>query len=215
MSRALNASTDAASAAGTTPSCPALNCVRRLRRAASATRTQAAGRAADALAPSLRRDDVARPAIFVGAGTCGLGAGARQDARRRSAPTSNGHEIKADVVEVGCIGLCSRRADRRRAAARPHAASASSSVTARQGRRRCSTPSSRGADARPTCVLGQHRSERRSSPGPTCPSWTSIRSSPRRPAGCWPTAASSTRRSIDEYIARGGYSALAKALRDA
>jgi NADH:ubiquinone oxidoreductase subunit F (NADH-binding) len=55
---------------------------------------------------ALRRDDVARPAIFVGAGTCGLAAGAgdtldavRAYLARRGA--------EADVVEVGCLGLCS------------------------------------------------------------------------------------------------------------
>ena len=57
-------------------------------------------------ARSLRREDVIRPAIFVGAGTCGLGAGAGatliaiQDYCKE-------HGIDADVVPVGCIGLCS------------------------------------------------------------------------------------------------------------
>ncbi len=54
----------------------------------------------------LRRDRLVRPAIFVGAGTCGLGAGAQAtlDAVRAYL---DAHEIKADVVKVGCIGLCS------------------------------------------------------------------------------------------------------------
>ncbi|MCU0612930.1 MAG: NADH-quinone oxidoreductase subunit NuoF [Candidatus Eisenbacteria bacterium] len=57
------------------------------------------------LAP-LRRDDVIRPVIFVGTGTCGLGAGA---AKTLTAIRSHlaAHAIDADVVEVGCIGLCS------------------------------------------------------------------------------------------------------------
>jgi NADH:ubiquinone oxidoreductase subunit F (NADH-binding)/NAD-dependent dihydropyrimidine dehydrogenase PreA subunit len=53
----------------------------------------------------LRREVLERPAIFVGTGTCGLGAGAARtlaavrDYLRR-------HEIDAAVVEVGCIGMC-------------------------------------------------------------------------------------------------------------
>jgi NADH-quinone oxidoreductase subunit F len=55
---------------------------------------------------SLRRETLARPAIFVGAGTCGLGAGAgktlvaiREFLAQR--------KFSADVVEVGCNGMCS------------------------------------------------------------------------------------------------------------
>jgi len=53
----------------------------------------------------LRRETLTRPAIFVGAGTCGLGAGAGKtlDAVRAYL---DGHKVDADVVEVGCIGLC-------------------------------------------------------------------------------------------------------------
>ncbi len=54
----------------------------------------------------LRREVLTRPVVFVGTGTCGLGAGAAEtlDAvgcwlRQRG--------IEADVVEVGCIGMCS------------------------------------------------------------------------------------------------------------
>lgn len=58
------------------------------------------------LLASLRRENVENPVIFVGAGTCGLGAGAAKTieavkdflARTRT---------KADVVEVGCNGMCS------------------------------------------------------------------------------------------------------------
>ncbi|MBM3957207.1 MAG: NADH-quinone oxidoreductase subunit NuoF [Gemmatimonadetes bacterium] len=53
----------------------------------------------------LRRERLDRPAVFVGTGTCGLGAGAgRTLAAVRSWLAERGTE--ADVVEVGCIGLC-------------------------------------------------------------------------------------------------------------
>ena len=54
----------------------------------------------------LRREKLDRPAIFVGAGTCGLGAGAQKtiDEIQKYIAEKN---IEADVVEVGCIGLCS------------------------------------------------------------------------------------------------------------
>ena len=53
----------------------------------------------------VRREVLTRPAIFVGAGTCGLGAGAGRtlDAVRRYLADRS---VEADVVEVGCIGLC-------------------------------------------------------------------------------------------------------------
>jgi len=54
----------------------------------------------------LRREKLAKPAVFVGTGTCGLGAGAEKTlAAIRDYLRDNG--IDADVVEVGCIGLCS------------------------------------------------------------------------------------------------------------
>jgi NADH:ubiquinone oxidoreductase subunit F (NADH-binding)/Pyruvate/2-oxoacid:ferredoxin oxidoreductase delta subunit len=54
----------------------------------------------------LRRQRLERPVIFVGTGTCGLGAGAGKTllAVRRHLEARG---IDADVVEVGCIGLCS------------------------------------------------------------------------------------------------------------
>ena len=55
---------------------------------------------------ALRREGLTKPAIFVGAGTCGLGAGAGATlaAVRKYLAEK---EIDADVVEVGCIGMCS------------------------------------------------------------------------------------------------------------
>ncbi len=54
----------------------------------------------------LRRDKVSRPAIFVGTGTCGLGAGAAQTLAAVHQYLEK-NAIDADVIEVGCIGLCS------------------------------------------------------------------------------------------------------------
>jgi NADH:ubiquinone oxidoreductase subunit F (NADH-binding)/Pyruvate/2-oxoacid:ferredoxin oxidoreductase delta subunit/(2Fe-2S) ferredoxin len=54
----------------------------------------------------LRREVLVRPAIFVGTGTCGLGAGAQATLDAIRAYLDK-HELKADVVKVGCIGCCS------------------------------------------------------------------------------------------------------------
>jgi NADH:ubiquinone oxidoreductase subunit F (NADH-binding)/(2Fe-2S) ferredoxin len=62
------------------------------------------GRHGAALA-RLRREVLDRPSIFVGAGTCGLGAGAAATLQAtRGFLAENG--VEADVVEVGCIGMC-------------------------------------------------------------------------------------------------------------
>ena len=53
----------------------------------------------------LRREQVTRPVVFVGAGTCGLAAGAHKTlAAIKQFLSETGRE--ADIVEVGCIGLC-------------------------------------------------------------------------------------------------------------
>ena len=54
----------------------------------------------------LRRETVSIPVIYIGAGTCGLGAGAAKTLEAINKYISE-NEIKADVLEVGCIGLCS------------------------------------------------------------------------------------------------------------
>ncbi len=54
----------------------------------------------------LRREKVDKPVIFVGAGTCGLIAGAAETLATVKQYLAD-HKIKADVIEVGCIGLCS------------------------------------------------------------------------------------------------------------
>lgn len=54
----------------------------------------------------LRRETVTKPVIFVGAGTCGLGAGAGKTLNSVNKYLTE-NKIDAQVIEVGCIGLCS------------------------------------------------------------------------------------------------------------
>ncbi|MDP8225847.1 MAG: NADH-quinone oxidoreductase subunit NuoF [Candidatus Lernaella stagnicola] len=53
-----------------------------------------------------RREDVAKPTIFVGMGTCGLGAGANKTVAAVKAYVDE-KGLDVDLVEVGCIGMCS------------------------------------------------------------------------------------------------------------
>ncbi len=53
----------------------------------------------------LRREDVTVPTIYVGTGTCGLGAGAGKVLKAIKAHLAD-KRIKAEIVEVGCVGLC-------------------------------------------------------------------------------------------------------------
>ena len=54
----------------------------------------------------LRREHLTKPAIFIGTGTCGLGAGARATVNAVRSFMKQ-YDLEADIVEVGCIGLCS------------------------------------------------------------------------------------------------------------
>jgi len=54
----------------------------------------------------LRRENTEKPVFFVGAGTCGLAAGAGKTLAAIRKELSN-KGIDAEVVEVGCVGLCS------------------------------------------------------------------------------------------------------------
>jgi len=54
----------------------------------------------------LRRENIERPVIYVGFGTCGLGAGAGKTLTAIDAYLKE-HNIDAEVLKVGCIGLCS------------------------------------------------------------------------------------------------------------
>ena len=51
------------------------------------------------------REDVAAPVIFVGTGTCGIGAGAGKTVQAVKAWIAE-KKINASVVEVGCVGAC-------------------------------------------------------------------------------------------------------------
>ncbi|HRZ79159.1 MAG TPA: NADH-quinone oxidoreductase subunit F, partial [bacterium] len=54
----------------------------------------------------LNREKIDRPVIFIGAGTCGLGAGAKAT-RKQIEKYLTDNKIEANILEVGCIGLCS------------------------------------------------------------------------------------------------------------
>ncbi|NLX98110.1 MAG: NADH-quinone oxidoreductase subunit NuoF [Rhodopirellula sp.] len=162
----------------------------------------------------LRRDLVSRPTIYVGTGTCGLGAGAAETlaAIRRYLES---HAIAADIVEVGCIGLC---------AAEPLV------DVQLPGRTRLCFQGVTGKevdrlldkvladDAPKERVLGQFRPATE----PTAPiqPWPDVPYLDEHPffapqtrwvlANCGLIDPGS----IDEYIARGGYLALARVLRE-
>lgn len=53
----------------------------------------------------LKRDAVLKPVIFIGTGTCGMIAGAGETLQAINSYLSE-KNIDAEVVEVGCIGLC-------------------------------------------------------------------------------------------------------------
>ncbi len=53
----------------------------------------------------LRREDVQRTTIFLGTGTCGLGAGAGKTLETVQKYVEE-RGLDADIVEVGCVGLC-------------------------------------------------------------------------------------------------------------
>jgi NADH-quinone oxidoreductase subunit F len=54
----------------------------------------------------LRGEVVERPVVFIGTGTCGLGAGAAKTMEGVRTYLA-GHKIDAEIRQVGCIGLCS------------------------------------------------------------------------------------------------------------
>ena len=155
----------------------------------------------------LRREVVARPTIFVGAGTCGLGAGAKDTLAAIHQYLDN-HEVKADVVKVGCIGLCSLEpiVDIQ-LPGKPRVSFKQITAARVPALFDVALSGSMPEDV----VLGQHRSE-------TLPPWPDIPYLDEHPffapqtrwvlANCGLIDPSQ----IEEYIARGGYRALVKAL---
>jgi NADH:ubiquinone oxidoreductase subunit F (NADH-binding)/Pyruvate/2-oxoacid:ferredoxin oxidoreductase delta subunit len=55
---------------------------------------------------ALRREHIEVPVIFIGTGTCGLGAGAGKT-KLAAQEYLTRNKLNATVIEVGCIGLCS------------------------------------------------------------------------------------------------------------
>ncbi|MCB0821407.1 MAG: 4Fe-4S binding protein [Bacteroidales bacterium] len=53
----------------------------------------------------LRREDVTKPVIFIGTGTCGLGAGAEKTWFETQRYIED-HQLDVEVIKVGCIGFC-------------------------------------------------------------------------------------------------------------
>jgi NADH:ubiquinone oxidoreductase subunit F (NADH-binding)/Pyruvate/2-oxoacid:ferredoxin oxidoreductase delta subunit/(2Fe-2S) ferredoxin len=157
----------------------------------------------------LRRDCVSRPAIFVGAGTCGLGAGA-QKTLGAIHDYLDRHEIKADVIKVGCIGLCSvepivdiQLPGRARVSFQQMTAEKVPMLL----------DAMLSGSVHEDYVLGQHRSQ-------ACPAWPDVPFLDEHPffapqtrwvlANCGLIDPSQ----IEEYIARGGYKSLVKVLRE-
>jgi NADH:ubiquinone oxidoreductase subunit F (NADH-binding)/NAD-dependent dihydropyrimidine dehydrogenase PreA subunit len=156
----------------------------------------------------LRRESPSRPVIYIGTGTCGLGAGAGKTLAAIHAWIEAGAR-EADVVEIGCIGLCVEEplVDVQMPG-RPRLSF--SKVTEKKVGPLLDALFD--GQPLPMAPLGQFRQA-----GTT--KWSGV------PAlGDHPFFAVQTRRvlehcgildpaSLDEYLARGGYSALAKALR--
>ncbi|MCK5739690.1 NADH-quinone oxidoreductase subunit F, partial [bacterium] len=63
------------------------------------------GAAMEQTLTALRREDVAKPVIFIGTGTCGLGAGAGKTLLKIKEYVTD-KNVDVDIIEVGCIGLC-------------------------------------------------------------------------------------------------------------
>lgn len=57
------------------------------------------------IAKELMREKIEKPVLYLGAGTCGLSAGANKTLKEMEKYLSE-NKIEADVVQVGCIGLC-------------------------------------------------------------------------------------------------------------
>jgi NADH:ubiquinone oxidoreductase subunit F (NADH-binding)/(2Fe-2S) ferredoxin len=135
----------------------------------------------------LRREKVSKPTIFVGTGTCGLGAGAAKTMEAAKAYLA-AKKLDAEVIEVGCLGMCSEEpmldvqlpGKARVSFCRVTADRVSSVLDAALAGKVSEGLRARAVPQRD----GRGLAER-------CPSWTSTRSSRRSCAGCSPTRASS------------------------
>jgi len=157
---------------------------------------------------SLRGEAVERPVIRVGAGTCGLGAGAgrvlaalREFLARRAEP--------ADLVEVGCVGLCSEEPivdfqlpGRARAYFRQ--------VT---GDRAAGLAGEVLAGNLPADLLLGQMAVPGARPWPGAPELADHPFFAKQARLVLRNCGLIDPRSIDEYVARGGYSGLVRALR--
>jgi len=56
-------------------------------------------------AAALRREKIGKPVIYLGTGTCGLGAGAAFTLEAIKNYVKE-KQLDVDIVEVGCVGLC-------------------------------------------------------------------------------------------------------------
>ncbi len=164
---------------------------------------------AEAWAAELRREDVTKPAIFVGAATCGLGAGAGNTltAVRQYLAAE---DLDADVIEVGCIGLCSEEPilevqlpGRNRVAFK--------TVTADRVKDLLAAVT--GGTVPEDLLLGQYRA------GDNIEAWADVAYLDEhpffKPQTRWVLANCGRidPNSIEEYMAFGGYQALAKTLK--
>ncbi len=170
---------------------------------------EALARLIDERAAEVRRETSDTPIIYVGAGTCGLGAGAGKVIKAVKGFLRR-NNLQGKVVEVGCIGLC---------AAEPLV------DIQMPGRQRVAFKKVTEADVPGLlravyggqipldCTLGRHDN-------PKLKPWDNV-----IPLGQHPFFAPQTRwvlancgvidpSSLEEYVARGGYRALADALRN-
>ena len=161
----------------------------------------------DELFSALKRDKLQRATFFVGAGTCGLGAGAQKTIDRLK-QVLDGRALDYDLVEVGCIGLCSSEplldvqlpGRNRISFSHMTADKVDGLITALLDENRCNFPS-----------LGQFQT-------PGTPPWPDVPFISEHPFFKPQTrfvlknCGIINPESIDEYIANGGYRALSKCL---
>jgi len=116
---------------------------------------------------TLRRECVLKPVIFIGSGTCGLGAGADKTLHAVNHYLEE-KNIDADIVQVGCIGMCS---------AEPLL------DVQLPGKNRICFQKVTGEKVAILLdsVLNGEPGENPAGNGTTCPTWMNIRSSPGRP----------------------------------